>query len=140
MLNLSLVQGKLTKNPELRETFSGKKVLNFYIESVRDCKNRDGERDSDFVNCTVFGRGAEFVSRKFHAGDYIIVAGRLKQDAWIDPSGKRNSTMLINVSKIYFFGYNGIESVDFDSAKPQREDSIENDILKKAKLKYECFE
>ena len=51
-MNNSFFIGRLVKDPELRTTESGKKVVNVAIAVPRSYKNSDGNYDADFIDCT----------------------------------------------------------------------------------------
>ena len=51
MLNVVTIMGRLTRDPELRKTGSGKSVASFSLAVERDRKNESGDRDVDFIDC-----------------------------------------------------------------------------------------
>ena len=51
--------GRMVKDPNLRQTQSGKSVVSFTIAVDRDFKNKDGERESDFINIIAWGSSAD---------------------------------------------------------------------------------
>lgn len=78
MLNQVVMVGRLVKDPELRETESGKKVTNITLAVPRSYKNTDGEYDTDFVDCTLWIGVAENTAEYCHKGDLLGIKGRLQ--------------------------------------------------------------
>lgn len=98
MLNRIDIQGRLTKEPELRTTQSGKAVASFTIAC-----NRDFDREqTDFVDCVAWAGTGEFVSKYFHKGNLVIVSGRLQSRKWEDRQGGKRTSWEINVDNAYF--------------------------------------
>ena len=64
---------------------------------------------TDFINCTAFGKTAEFISKYFNKGKKILVAGRIEVDNYEDDKGKHTVTKVI------------IEEVEFVEKKEQDE-------------------
>ena len=60
------------------------------------------EKQSDFFNCTAFGKTAEFVSRYFKKGQQVLVEGRIQNRTWEDTTGtKRYATDYIVVDTYF---------------------------------------
>ena len=98
MMNNVMLMGRLTRDAELRETESGKKVTNITIATQRPYKNNEGIYETDFIDCTLWGRTAETVCEYNHKGDLVGVKGRLETTADKD----NNKKLFINVEKISF--------------------------------------
>ena len=73
MFNKAILIGRLTADPELKQTQSGISVCSFSIAVDRRFSGRDSERKTDFINITSWRQQAEFVCRYFHKGDVIGV-------------------------------------------------------------------
>lgn len=103
MLNHIVLQGRLTRDPELRQLPDGSSVLNFSMAVDRDYLNREsGERETDFVDCVAFRGTAEFMDKYFKKGSMVLVSGRLRVRNWKDKDGyKRRSTEVI-AENVYF--------------------------------------
>ena len=104
MLNKIMIQGRLTAEPELRRTQSGKAVASFTVACEQDFKGSDGTKKTDFINCVAWGNTGEFVSNYFHKGDMIILSGRLTNRDWTDKDGNKRRTAEIVVEGSYFGG------------------------------------
>jgi single-strand DNA-binding protein len=85
MLNKVILMGRLTADPELRQTASGISSCRFTVAVDRGYKSREtGERQTDFISVTAWRQTAEFVSRYFSKGKMIIVEGNLRTGSYTD--------------------------------------------------------
>ena len=62
MLNKIFLMGRLTRDPELRRTGSGRAVASFSLAVDRDFKSQSGEKETDFIDIVAWRNTAEFVS------------------------------------------------------------------------------
>ena len=76
--------GRLTADPELRQTQSGVASCRFTVAVTRSFKNQNGEYETDFIDCTAWRQTAEFVSRYFNKGKMILVEGNLRKGKYQD--------------------------------------------------------
>ena len=103
MLNYIVIMGRLTRDPELRRTPSGRAVCSFTVAVDRDFQPRDGtEKQTDFVDCVAWEQRGEFVSKWFSKGSMIVVEGRLQSRKWQDKAGQNRVSWEINVSNTHF--------------------------------------
>lgn len=105
-LNNVSLSGRLVAAPELKQTNSGKTVASFCVavDRVYDRANPP-EQTADFINCTAWGKTAEFVSKYFDKGSQIIVRGRLATRSWTDTeTNKKRSATDVVAEDIYFCG------------------------------------
>ena len=77
MLNCVCLCGRLTRDIELRYTQAGKAVGSFSLAVNRNFKNKDGEYEADFINCTIWGKSAENLANFVKKGSPINVTGHL---------------------------------------------------------------
>jgi single-strand DNA-binding protein len=103
MLNTITIQGRLTRNPELRRTGSGKAVTNFALACERDF-NEGGEKATDFIECVAWRNTAEFASKYFSKGKMAVVKGRLQIRAYTDKDGNKRTAAEVVVESLYFCG------------------------------------
>lgn len=78
MLNQTVLVGRLTHDPEVKELENGEKVCEITLTVPRTYKNEDGEYDNDFIPCTLFGGVAENTAKYCKKGELIGVKGRIK--------------------------------------------------------------
>ena len=103
MLNKVILMGRLTADPELRQTPSGISSCRFSIAIDRSYKSRDtGERQTDFINVVTWRQTAEFVSRYFSKGRMIIVEGSLRNNNYTDSNGVKHYSMDVQADNVSF--------------------------------------
>lgn len=102
MLNRITVAGRLTHNPELRRTQSGKSVTRFSVAVDRDFKSQDGTRECDFIDVVAWESTAEFVSRYLEKGRMAVVDGRLQIRDYTGRDGSKKRAAEIIASSVYF--------------------------------------
>lgn len=83
-MNKVVLIGRLTADPELRQTQSGVSTCRFTVAVNRKFKNQNGEYDADFISCTAWRQTAEFVSKYFSKGKMIAVEGSLRTGSYTD--------------------------------------------------------
>lgn len=84
-MNNVILMGRLTADPELRQTQSGISSCRFTIAVNRKFKNKDTDQyDADFISCVAWRQTAEFVSRYFSKGSMICVSGSLRTGSYQD--------------------------------------------------------
>ena len=104
MLNVCIIQGKVLKDIEPKELKNGGKVATFTIINTRDTRNRNGGRDSDFIDIVAWDDLAAFIAENFSKGDRIIIVGRLQKRAHENASGSTVKQMEVVAEKAYFGG------------------------------------
>lgn len=88
MLNRVALVGRLTKDPELRRTSSGKAVTSFNLAVERNFK-RENEQDADFINCVCWGKIAENTERYCSKGSMVSVDGRIQTRNYENNQGQK---------------------------------------------------
>ena len=84
-MNKVILMGRLTADPELRQTQSGVSSCRFTVAVDRRFADKNtGERQADFISCTAWRQTAEFVSRYFNKGKLICVEGSLRTGSYQD--------------------------------------------------------
>ena len=104
MLNKIILQGRLTADPDLRQTTSGVFVCSFTVAVDRDFKDKNGEKQTDFIYVVAWRNTAEFVSKWFHKGSLILVDGSLQSRKYEDKSGQKRTTFDVVANAVYFGG------------------------------------
>lgn len=87
MLNRALLVGRLTRDPELRRTGSGKAVTSFNLAVERNFKSDDQE--ADFINCVCWGKIAENTERYCSKGSMVSVDGRIQTRNYENNQGQK---------------------------------------------------
>ena len=104
--NKVILLGNLTRDPELRYTPSQTAVVDFGLATNRRWRGQDGSERNEtcFVDCTMFGKRAEVISRYFKKGTPIFVDGRLTYDTWTAQDGSKRSKLKVTVENFEFVG------------------------------------
>ena len=101
MLNKAIIQGRLTKDPELRTTQSGTSVATF---TVAWSEEYNGNERKLFLNCVAWKNTAEMLKRFFSKGKELVVEGTLGSRSWEDRDGNKRETIELTVDRIHFCG------------------------------------
>jgi single-strand DNA-binding protein len=88
MINQSVLEGRITRDLELRYTGNGIAVLNFNIAVDRPFKNQQGERETDFINVVAFRKTAETIKQYFSKGQGISIVGRIQTRNYENNEGR----------------------------------------------------
>ena len=103
MLNGITIQGRFTRDPELRRTGGGVAVTNFTLACERDF-NEGGEKATDFIECVAWRNTAEFVSEYFSKGKMAVAKGRLQIRPYTDRNGIKRTVAEVVAESVYFCG------------------------------------
>lgn len=103
MLNTIVIVGNLCKDPEVRQTTSGKSVANLRIACTQKIKSGDGYKDETcFVGVVVWGKRAENIALQLKKGSPIFVNGRLTSRTWENAQGVKQYTTEIVAENVQF--------------------------------------
>ena len=102
MLNVIAVMGRLARDPELRQTTTGKHVAAFTIACDRGRKDANGQKQTDWLNVVAWDKTAEFVCRYFRKGSLIVVDGRLQSRSYQDKDGNNRTAVEIIAQNVNF--------------------------------------
>ncbi|WP_371851210.1 single-stranded DNA-binding protein [Companilactobacillus musae] len=89
MINRAVLVGRLTRDPELRYTANGAAVASFTVAVNRQFTNSQGEREADFINCTIWRKAAENFANLMHKGTLVGIDGRLQTRNYENKQGNR---------------------------------------------------
>lgn len=104
-MNLAIMIGNLTRDPEMRYTPSGTPVATLGLASNRRFKQGDELKEEvTFIDVVVFGKMAESVGQYKRKGDKICVTGRLQQNRWETEDGQKRSKHQIVATSVEFIG------------------------------------
>lgn len=98
MLNKAILMGRLTANPDLRQTPNGLSVATFSL-----AVNRNYNRDiTDFINIVAWRQTADFVSRYFTKGQLVVVEGSIQTRSYEDKQGNKRVAFEVLAEQVYF--------------------------------------
>ena len=106
-MNKAILIGRLTRDPELRTTPTGRNVCQFSVAVNRTYTNANGEREADFINCVVWDKQAENLVKYQKKGNQIAVEGRIQTRNYDDKDGKKVYVTEILASNISFLDSKG---------------------------------
>ena len=102
-MNQIVIMGRLTRDPELRQTPSGVPVASFTLAVDRGYTPKDGsEKQTDFIDVVAWRNTGEFVSKYFVKGQMAAVTGRLQIRDWTDKDGNKRRSAEVVAESIYF--------------------------------------
>lgn len=105
MLNVVAIMGRLARDPELRQTTTGKSVASFRIACDRGRRDANGQSQADWIDVVAWDRQAEFVCKYFQKGSLIVVDGRLQTRTYQDKNTGANRTAVeVVANNINFAG------------------------------------
>ena len=116
-MNKAILIGRLTKDPELRTTPTGRNVCQFSVAVSRNFTNANGEREADFINCVVWDKQAENLVKYQKKGNQIAVEGRIQTRNWDDEQGQKHYITEVVAEEAYFADSkrDGDASANFDA-------------------------
>lgn len=95
-LNKTILGGRLTATPELKQTPNGTSVCSFSLAISRS------KEETDFIDCVAWKHTAEFIAKYFKRGSSLLIEGSLRKRAWTDKNGEKRYTTEVIVDKGYF--------------------------------------
>jgi single-strand DNA-binding protein len=130
-INQVILMGRLTRDPEVRTTSTGKTITSFSL-----AVDRGGQEDAaDFFDVTAWEKLGELVSQYLSKGRRCLVQGRLRQDSWDDKeTGKKRSKVEVVATDVTFLdGPNGDSAGDSSAGgqsapRKKSEDVVIEDI------------
>lgn len=102
MMNVVVLIGRLTKDPELRWTPSGKAVCQFRLAVDRGTSNAQGEKETDFFDVVVWEKQAENCANFLSKGRLVAVNGRLQSRSYDAQDGTRRTVIEIVARDVRF--------------------------------------
>lgn len=97
MINNVVLTGRLTKEIDLKYTQNGTAVGSFSLAVDRTFKNAQGERETDFIMCTIWRKSAESLANFTRKGSLIGIQGRIQTRNYENQQGQRVYVTEINV-------------------------------------------
>ena len=102
MYNKAILIGRLTADPELKQTPNGVSVCSFSIACDRAFSGRNGERQTDFINIVTWRQQAEFVSKYFSKGRLIGIDGSIQTRNYEDKNGNKRTAVEVVADRAFF--------------------------------------
>lgn len=103
-INRVTLVGRFTRDPEFK-SINGTSLVNFSLANGRTyVSNGEKREESHFFDCEVWGKPADIIQQYCKKGKQIAIEGRLKQDTWETPEGKKASRIRIVVENFQLIG------------------------------------
>ena len=130
MFNKVIIMGRLTRDPDFKQTQSGVAICKFSVAVERQFKDsKTGERLTDFLDCTAFRGTAEFISRYFSKGNMILVEGNIQNNNYTDNNGVKHYSNNIMVENVSFCGgKNEGGTAQTEQAQPGLPENVQNAV------------
>lgn len=103
MLNNVTLMGRLTADPELKQTTSGTAVTSFTLAVDRNY-SKDKEKTTDFINCVAWRNTAEFICRYFKKGQLMALVGSIQVRKYEDRDGNKRNAVEVLTDHVFFCG------------------------------------
>ena len=114
-LNKAVIAGRLTADPELKQTPSGLSVTSFSIAVDRKTA-KDAEKKTDFITIVAWRQTADFIARFFSKGSAICIVGSIQTRSWKDQNGNNRYATEVVADEAYFVESKGTGT--FGGAQP----------------------
>ena len=102
-MNKAILLGRLTKDPEIKYTQSGKAVASFTL-AVDRRKSASGEKQADFISCVAWEKTAETIGNYCSRGQQIAVEGRIQSRSYDAQDGSKRYVTEVVVQSMEFCG------------------------------------
>jgi single-strand DNA-binding protein len=109
VINQVTLVGRLTKDPDLRYTAEGKAVSNITIAVNRPFRNKEGDYEADFVQCTLWKKTAENTAQYCRRGSIVGITGRIQTRNYTNQDGKKVYVTEVVAETVQFMGPKKIE-------------------------------
>ena len=120
MVNIGVIMGRLTADPELRTTLSGTKTTSFTVAVDRRF-TQDGERQADFIDVVAWRHDAEFICKYFRKGAMIAIQGNLQSRTYKDKNGYSHKVVELIVDAVSFCGDKGTSASESENIPEYRD-------------------
>lgn len=123
-INVTVLTGRLARDPELRKTTSGKSVVNFTI-AVDGLPNKDNEKTVSWIAVVAWDKLADSVSEYCHKGNKVGVTGRLSQRTYEDKDGNTRNVVEVIATEVEFLTPKA--EADAEEADPEEVEDEDED-------------
>ena len=119
MENTVIIQGRFTKEPEVKTTAGGTVICSFQLA----CDRKSKDKQTDVIPFVSFGKTAEFISRYFHKGEMAIINGQLQSRNYEAQDGSKRTAYEVYVNSCSFCG----AKPSGGNSEPQRSTSTQQE-------------
>jgi len=102
-MNLVILKGRLVKDVSIQQSSGGVYYCRFTL-AVDGFKDKDGNKQADFIECTAWRQTAEFIGRYLcEKGQEMLIEGNLKNNNY-EKDGVKHWSYVVNVNRVHFCG------------------------------------
>lgn len=101
-MNITVLIGRLVRDPEVALTANGKSYCKFTLAVNRPYKGPNERAQADFINCVAWGATADNLAKYMTKGSQVAVEGSIRTGSYDDKSGRKVYTTDVVVAKIEF--------------------------------------
>lgn len=101
-MNCVTLIGRLTRNPELKTFNSGTSLATFTLAVDREFRNKNNEKETDFIDIQVWGKTAENCCNYIGQGSLVGVQGSIRIESYQDQQGNNRKSTKINANSVKF--------------------------------------
>lgn len=129
-MNKVLVTGNLVRPIEKRVTEGGRSIVNNTIAVNRQYKDKDGQREVDFIPFTAFGQSADYLDRYAIKGDKMEIVGRWQNRQYIDKNKQKRqvSELIVEYVSLLTPKKDRAETAEQAKEEPKAEAPIDDDL------------
>lgn len=133
-VNQVTLLGRLTRDPELRQTPNGASVASFSMALNRSWKDQNSgewKEETDFIDCVAWGALAERLEKMVKRGQRLLISGRLSQRSWEQDGQKRSKVEVVvnDMTLIEAAGEGGDSSFGGGSSDEGVQSSPSDDVV-----------
>ena len=127
-MNKVQIVGRMAKDPEVRLTQNQTAFCNFTVAVDRRFKDKDGNRQADFINCVAWKQTAGFIQKYFKKGSRIGIVGSIQTRTFEDQNGQKRYITEVLVEEAEFVESNNKEETKPAEQEPDAGPEIQNDV------------
>lgn len=122
-MNKVILLGRLTRDPEVRYSSSNEPLaIARYTLAIDRRYKKNGEKETDFIDCVAFGKAGEFIEKYYKKGQLVSVVGRIQTSSWNDQEGNKRYRTEVVTDEHYF-----AESKSSTSSSYSNSDNSQNE-------------
>ena len=128
-MNKVILIGRITKDVECKKTTNETSVAQFTIAVNRPVANANGDKEADFINCVVYGKLAENVSKYVGKGSQVGVDGRIQVRKYTAQDGSTRYVTEVICNNVVFLGAKSKEEMSpYDMPNPNYKGDEEENL------------
>lgn len=128
MLNRVCLMGRLTRDPELRQTQNGVSVTTFTLAVDRNYQADKNNRQADFINIVAWRHTAEFAEKYFTKGQLVAVEGSIQTRSYQDKGGNSRTAFEVVADQVYFAEKKNTNAAQPDISEFEEFDDADGDL------------